>query len=63
MVFIVQILNAAVFKQVTARDPPPSSIDVETYAKHVYPVFETVKEESGVFGTFDDIKSIGQIDG
>lgn len=61
-VFNVHILDAAKYREVTAKDPPPTSIDAATYAEHGYPFYELPEEPSGVHGDFSKLKSVAQMD-
>jgi hypothetical protein len=62
-VFNVQILNSAVYKAVTGRNPPTRPLDARTYAEHGLPFFKLYEETlSGISGDFGMVKSVAQID-
>ena len=64
VVFNVQMLNAAVFKNVTGLQPPASPINAATYAQYGFPFFKLVDEKpSGIGGGFENVKSVNEIDG
>jgi hypothetical protein len=62
-VFNTQILNSAVYKQVTGEAPPTQPIDAKTYESHGYPFFKMYEELSGISGNFSHVKSVAEIDG
>lgn len=61
-VFNVQILNSAVYKEVTGEDPPTKPLDVETYKEHGLPFYDMYEGPSGVSGDFSMVKSVAQMD-
>ena len=63
IVFNVQILNADVFEFVTGRQPPTSPITAQTYAALGLPFFTLEDKPSGISGTFDNVKSVAELDG
>ncbi|KAI4199039.1 MAG: hypothetical protein LQ350_004861 [Teloschistes chrysophthalmus] len=60
--FNVQILNSAVFRQVTGMAPPSTPISAATYASQGLPFFDIYNETSDIQGDFKDVKSVKQID-
>lgn len=61
----VQILNSAVFRQVTGTEPPDCPISAKTYAKAGFPFFELFEEKpSNISGAdaFRSLQSINNID-
>lgn len=60
--FNVQILNSAMFQQVTGRAPPPTPISAKTYADEGLPFYKIYGETSAIKGDFDGIKSVKEID-
>jgi hypothetical protein len=63
VVFNLQILNTHHFKRITGMEPPRPVIDAATYAAYGLPFYSLYEEPSSVAGDFEDIKSIGQLDG
>ena len=61
-VFNTQILNSAVYKEVTGEDPPGEPIDAKTYESHGLPFFKMYEELSGISGNFNMVKSVAEID-
>ncbi|KAK4541873.1 hypothetical protein LTR36_007237 [Oleoguttula mirabilis] len=62
-IFTVSILNSAVFKQLTGKDPPPTPITARAYAALGYPYFSIFKETvSGIGGDFEQVQSVNQLD-
>ncbi|KAI1476044.1 hypothetical protein F4774DRAFT_394493 [Daldinia eschscholtzii] len=62
MTIPVQILNSAGFRSVTGKDPPPSPVSAETYAAEGLPFFDLPEEPSDVFGDFEAVRSVNEID-
>lgn len=63
IVFNVQILNSALFHQVTGISPPKSPITAATYAEYNYPYFSIFNEKpSGIRGRFDGVESVNHLD-
>jgi hypothetical protein len=61
----VQILNSAVFRQVTGTEPPDCPISAKTYAEAGFPFFELFEEKpSNISGAdaFGSLKSINNIE-
>lgn len=61
----VQILNSAVFRQVTGTEPPDCPISAETYAEAGFPFFELFEEKpSNISGAdaFGSLQSINNIE-
>jgi hypothetical protein len=52
VMFNVQLINAAVFKNLTSIDPPSTPITAKTYAEKGYPFFALYEEPSGISGDF-----------
>lgn len=62
-IFNVQILNSAVFKQVTGKQPPESPVTAQAYAQHGFPYFDIFDEKpSGIKGDFWGVKSVNEKD-
>jgi len=59
--FNLQVLDAAVFKEVTGFAPPSCPIDARTYKEHGYPFFDIPEGESDVAGDFGDLKSLREL--
>src|SRR5438045_3977045 len=59
--FNLQVLDAAVFKEVTGFAPPKCPIDARTYKEHGYPFFDIPEDESDVAGDFGDLKSLRKL--
>lgn len=60
----VQILNSADYRRVTGKNPPPTPVDAQTYAKAGLPFFELFEEEeTDVAGTdaFAPLKSVNEM--
>ncbi|KAG4218664.1 hypothetical protein PC116_g32856, partial [Phytophthora cactorum] len=62
MTIPVQILNGAGFRSVMGKDPPPSPVSAETYAAEGLPFFDLPEEPSDVFGDFEAVRSVNEID-
>jgi ubiquitin len=64
IIFIVQILNSAIFKSVTGEDPPETPITAKTYAEYGFPCYKFFNEKpsSGIKGDFSGVKSVAQKD-
>lgn len=60
--FNVQILNSAMFQQVTGTAPPSTPISAKAYADQGLPFYKIYGETSTVKGDFDGIKSVKQLD-
>lgn len=60
--FNVQILNSAMFQQVTGQAPPPTPITAKTYADQGLPFYKMYGEKSTIRGDFDGIKSVMEMD-
>ena len=60
--FNVQILNSAMFQQVTGKAPPSTPISAKTYADQGLPFYKIYGETSNVKGDFAGIKSVKQLD-
>lgn len=60
--FNVQILNSAVFRQVTGMDPPKTPISAATYASQGLPFFDIYNETSDIKGNFKEAKSIKEVE-
>jgi hypothetical protein len=52
VLFNVQFINAASFKQLISFKPPNSSISAKNYAENGYPFFALYEEPSGTSGHF-----------
>ena len=61
--FNIQILNSVHFRHVTGQEPPQTPIDTQTYARLGYPFYSIYEGPTDVIGDFQDIQSVGQIDG
>jgi hypothetical protein len=61
VMFNVQLINAAVFKNLTGIDPPSTPITAKTYAEKGYPFFALYEEPSGISGDFP-VKSWAAMD-
>lgn len=62
-IFNVQILNSAVFKAVTGKQPPETPITAKTYASYEFPYYDIYDEKpSGIKGDFSGVKSITEKD-
>jgi hypothetical protein len=61
-VFNAQILNSAVYEEVTGEAPPGKPMDSKTYKSHGLPFFKMYEELSGVSGNFSMVKSVAEID-
>lgn len=62
-VFNVQILNSTTHQTVSGEKIPEKPIDVQTYDKYGFPFFAMYAEPSGVYGDFNGVKSVRQIEG
>jgi hypothetical protein len=62
-VFNTQILNSAVYKEVTGEAPPTKPIDAKTYKHYGFPFFKLYEELSSISGNFSQVKSVAEIDG
>ena len=47
----------------TGQEPPQTPIDTQTYARLGYPFYSIYEGPTDVIGDFQDIQSVGQIDG
>ncbi|KIY01351.1 uncharacterized protein Z520_02903 [Fonsecaea multimorphosa CBS 102226] len=61
--FNVQILNASAFEEVTGFPALKTPVTMETYAELGLPFFKLYEEPSNVHGSFNKVKSIGEMDG
>lgn len=59
----MQILNSAVYSAVTGQAPPTKAVDAQTYEMYGLPFYKLYEEPSGIFGGFNLVKSIAQING
>ncbi|KAI1734827.1 hypothetical protein F4680DRAFT_331499 [Xylaria scruposa] len=57
----VHILTTAMFRDVTGREPPPCPISMATYAEAGLPFFDLPEKPGGIFGMFDGVKSVNEI--
>jgi len=62
-VFNAQILNAALYEIVTGRKPLTRPLSHEFYASHGFPYYKMYEENSGVYGRFGALKSVGELKG
>lgn len=61
--FNVQILNSAVFEQVTGQPPPNTPVNAQAYAQNGFPYFDIFDEKpSGIKGDFRGVKSVNEKD-
>jgi len=62
----VNILNSAQFKLITGIDPPPTTINEETYAEHGFPWFplygETLQGDVSPSDLLAEVKTVAEID-
>ncbi|KIV87468.1 hypothetical protein PV11_03011 [Exophiala sideris] len=63
IVFNAQLLDAASFEAVTGVPAPETPITMETYANLGLPFFKLHEEQSDVHGSFEQVKSVGEIEG
>lgn len=62
-IFNVQILNSAIFEQITGKAPPKTPVTGQAYAEHGFPYFDIFDEKaSGVKGDFEGVKSVNEKD-
>ena len=60
--FNVQILNSALFREVTGMTPLATPISAATYAAYGLPFFKIYNEISTIKGEFQGVKSINEIE-
>lgn len=60
--FNVQVMNSAVYRSVTGRDPPTQPIGVDMYEQHGLPFFKMYEEPSNVHGNFAMVKSVAELE-
>lgn len=63
MAFNVQLLNSRVFESMIGHALPETPVTMETYAQAGYPFFSMYEEPSNVYGKFDKVQSIAELDG
>lgn len=63
IVFNVQLLNSKAFKAITGKEPPTTPVTAKTYSENGFPFFDMYEEKSQVFGNFDAVQSIAEMDG
>ncbi|KAI1619945.1 hypothetical protein EDD37DRAFT_569973 [Exophiala viscosa] len=63
IVFNVQLLDAANFEAVTGLLAPETPITMDTYAELGLPFFKLHEHPSGVHGSFEQVKSVGEMIG
>ena len=60
--FNVQILDSAIFRQITGFDPPDTPVSAATYAEHGLPFYDIYNENSDIKGHFEAVKSVKAIE-
>jgi len=55
-------MNATMFKHCLGIKPPRTPITPKAYAQSKMPFFKIYEEPSGIFGKFETLKSIGELD-
>ena len=62
----VHILNSAQFKVITGLEPPPTTINEETYAEHEFPWFplygEALQGDVSPSDLFVEVKTVAETD-
>lgn len=61
--FNVQLLNATTFEAVTGKQAPPTPVSAESYKKAGLPFFDIYEEKSQVYGEFEGVKSVAELEG
>jgi hypothetical protein len=62
-VFNAQMLNSALYKNLTGLNPPTLPTSHDVYAQYGYPYYSVSEEPSGIHGNFGLVKSVGQKNG
>lgn len=57
----VHIVNSAMFREITGKDPPPTPIDAATYTEHGLPWFELYEEHQADVPAPDGLTSVKTI--